>query len=77
MWDSFHPSPTGDPFEGFQWRNVADLSINWVWLLHYVTQDPAGYEGKIWYDDVVLATSYIGPINTSSPAVPTGLRIVR
>ena len=77
VWDSFHPDPTGDPFEGFQWRNVVDLSINWIWLLHYVTQDPAGYEGKIWYDDVVLATSYIGPINTSSPAVPTGLRIVR
>ena len=33
--------------------------------------------GTLKAGDVVLATSYIGPINASSPAVPTGLRIVR
>jgi uncharacterized repeat protein (TIGR01451 family) len=40
-----------------------------LWIdVHYVTQDPPGYVGKVWFDDVVLATSYIGPIDA-----PTGL----
>jgi uncharacterized repeat protein (TIGR01451 family) len=68
VWDSFYPDPAGSPFEGFQWRNAEELEINWIWLLHYVTQDPPGYVGKVWFDDVVLATSYIGPIDA-----PTGL----
>jgi hypothetical protein len=77
IWDSFHPDPNGEPFEGFQWRSIADLSINWIWLLHYVSEAPVGQEVKIWFDDVVLATSYIGPINASELAAPTGLEIVR
>lgn len=64
--DSFLPSLSGTPFEGFQWRNTYDLDINWLWLLHYVTDDPLGHVGRMWFDDVVVAKSYIGPINTSS-----------
>jgi hypothetical protein len=34
-------------------------------LLHYVTKDPLGFVGTVWFDDVVVATSYVGPINAS------------
>jgi len=76
-WDSFFPDSSGIPFEGFQWRNVEELKINWVELIHYVTQDSIGYVGRAWFDDVVVATKYIGPINTSAdiPSSPAGLKI--
>lgn len=76
-WDSFFPDSSGTPFEGFQWRNVEELKINWVELIHYVTQDSTGYVGRAWFDDVVVATKYIGPINTLTdiPSPPTGLII--
>jgi hypothetical protein len=78
--DSFFPDPTGTPFEGFQWRNDPALTLNWINLQHYVTQDPAGFVGKISVDHVVLAKAYIGPLNTSPvdvdpPAPPTNLRV--
>jgi hypothetical protein len=36
------------------------LSI-FVWLYIY-TQKPEGHRIKVWYDHVVVATDYIGPI---------------
>ena len=51
----------GAPFEGFRWRTVDDLKINFVWLYIY-TQKPAGHRIKVSFDDVVVATSYVGPI---------------
>jgi len=63
--DSFHRTPRGQPFEGFQWRNTDQLQINWMMLLHYVTRNPLGFVGTVWFDDVVVATSYVGPINAS------------
>lgn len=76
--DSFFPDSAGTPFEGFQWRNMDGLNINWIWLLHYVTDDPPGYVGKIWFDDLVVAKSYIGPINVpdvTPPSPPGGLQV--
>lgn len=54
----------GAPFEGFRWRTVPDLNINYVWLYIY-TEKPAGHRIKVWYDDVVVATEYIGPLRKS------------
>jgi hypothetical protein len=51
----------GAPFEGFRWRTVPELNVNFVWLYIY-TQKPAGHHIKVWFDDVVVATEYIGPI---------------
>jgi hypothetical protein len=53
----------GAPFEGFRWRTVEDLKINFVWLYIY-TKQPAGHRIKVWFDDVVVATEYIGPIRS-------------
>lgn len=74
----FTPSPTGAPFEGFRWRAIDLLKLNWIWLQHYTTGDPSGFVGKVWWDHVVLAKKYIGPINSVSnppPAAPTSLSV--
>src|SRR3954470_4831417 len=53
----------GAAFEGFRWRTVKDLNVNCVWLYIY-TEKPAGHRIKVWFDNVVVATDYIGPIAT-------------
>ncbi len=67
----------GEPFEGFQWRTADEVKINTFWLLYYMASvfkdtnqmtpkvDVGPYNrdvGRIWFDHVVLATEYIGPI---------------
>jgi len=60
----------GTPFEGFRWRTSTDLKINFLWLLHYVTEGPYRMNkvahpnpiNRVWFDDIVVATKYIGPI---------------
>jgi len=75
IWDGFYPDPSCEPsgpcdplgsgtpccqdFEGFQWRSTQDLNINFLWLLHYVDADP---DCEVWFDDVVVAGEYIGPM---------------
>lgn len=59
IWDGFYPGIDEDPFEGFQWRKVEGLNINYVWLEHYVPNDP---DCGCWFDNLVIATQYIGPI---------------
>ncbi len=63
VWDSFNPDPAGEPFEGFQWRNTPELNLNFLWLLLYVTKAPPGHISKVWFDDIVVAREYIGPIS--------------
>ncbi|MBN1676553.1 MAG: hypothetical protein JXR37_36255 [Kiritimatiellae bacterium] len=79
-WDhgGFAPEPGGSPFEGFQWRSDTNLTINYLWLEHYVDSDHSAHG---WFDDVVVATEYIGPAvsaggDTDQPAQPAGLRVV-
>jgi len=60
----------GEPFEGFDFRTSEELRINFLWLLHYVTESSnrrnraADTErpNAVWFDQVVVATRYIGPI---------------
>lgn len=63
------PEGEGEPFEGFRWRTSPDLKLNFVWLLHYVTDGiaarnnaPQPEENTVWFDNIVAATDYIGPI---------------
>ncbi|MBX3441016.1 MAG: hypothetical protein KF774_01325 [Planctomyces sp.] len=51
----------GAPFEGFEWRTVPALNVNFVWLYVYTAQPP-GHRIQVWFDDVVVATEYIGPL---------------
>ena len=52
----------GDPFEGFQWRSDEKLKLNFLWLLCFITKSPDGHVSRIWFDDIVVAKEYIGPI---------------
>jgi hypothetical protein len=60
----------GEPFEGFRWRTSPALKINFFWLLHYVTENAARQNkvskpprlNRVWFDHIVVATRYIGPI---------------
>jgi hypothetical protein len=60
----------GEPFEGFRWRSSKDLQVNFFWLLHYVTENAARQNrvkdpkptNAVWFDDIVIATDYIGPM---------------
>ncbi len=65
----------GVPFEGFRWRNSRELKINFFWLLHYVTENAARQNrvqkpntvNRVWFDNIVAATEYIGPIEPAKP----------
>jgi hypothetical protein len=68
---------SGPPFQGFQWRDILDYGINWIRIQNY---DPSGTPTDLLVDDLVVATSYIGPLNSSSadtvpPAAPSNLRV--
>lgn len=58
-------------FTGFRWRTTDKLKINSFWLLYYNTDQPAQHNKdphpesrvmEVWFDDIVIATEYIGPV---------------
>jgi hypothetical protein len=49
-------------FEGFRWRTSEELLINYVWAYVYITRAPSGHESKVWFDNIVVAREYIGPL---------------
>jgi hypothetical protein len=77
---NFTQSASGSPFEGFQWRNDANLNLNWIWLQNYSPSDPVGVTSPMLFDHVVVAKSYVGCLASGTPrppSAPTNLRIVR
>lgn len=56
-------------FEGFRWRTSDELTINYVWAYVYITAAERGHESKVWFDNIVVAREYIGPLE--------GLRVER
>ncbi len=59
-------------FTGFRWRTTDKLKINSFWLLYYNTDQPARHNKdphpesrvmEVWFDDIVIATEYIGPVH--------------
>jgi hypothetical protein len=62
-WDNFIPSPGTGCFEGFQWRNSDQLKIDFFKLGYYMTKGKPGEIDKVLFDDVVVSTKYIGPLN--------------
>ena len=55
-------------FTGIRWRTDPDLKVNSFWLEHYGSDegDPTKQFWKasqsVWFDDIVVATDYIGPL---------------
>ena len=48
-------------FENLRFRDVASLKIDRFGLSFHIGSNPNGQTSK-WYDNVVAATSYIGPM---------------
>jgi len=57
-------------FKGLRWRTSDALKVNTFWLLYYITDQSARHNNdtatdrvyEVWFDDIVLATEYIGPV---------------
>jgi hypothetical protein len=60
--ENFQTAAGGEPFEGFRWRTAKELDVNFVWAYLYITGAPAGHVSKVWFDHIVVASEYIGPI---------------
>ena len=60
-------------------RDVNTLMIDTVDLDFYIKSNPVSTDMLKWYDNVVIATSYIGPMaskSSSAPTPPTNLSVV-
>lgn len=60
--ESFQTAAGGDPFDGFRFRTTQKLNANFLWLYLYITKGSPGHANRVWFDDVVVATEYIGPL---------------
>lgn len=60
--DRWRPDPGGEPFEGFLWRTTPELGVNNVWTYLYITGADDGHVSRVWFDDMVVAREYIGPM---------------
>lgn len=56
------PNAGGKPFPGFAWRSSADLKINALWLYRYMSKPETGVS-EVWWDHLVVAKSYVGPLS--------------
>ena len=68
------PGPNPQPFEGFDFRTDPALTISQVVLVWYVTEEYAklgkSLRNIVYFDDVVIARQYIGPMNTGDIGKP-------
>jgi hypothetical protein len=55
------PIEGGRPFPGFAWRSTPELNINAIWLYRYMSRPERG-TSKVWWDHLVVAKKYIGPL---------------
>ena len=63
-------------FQNLRLRETTALKIDKFDLDLYIKSNTLGVARK-WYDNVVAATAYIGPVrSTQPPSPPTGLRII-
>lgn len=49
-------------FEGFNWRSIDSLKVNYLWTYLYITKAPQGHVSKVWFDNIVVSKEYIGPM---------------
>ena len=64
--DKWYNVPTDPPFQGFRWRQDANLKITWIWINHYDDTSPNGVTHYTLFDNMVLANKYIGPLKTAA-----------
>ena len=49
-------------FEGFRWRSVKRLAVNYLWTYLYITKAEKGHVSRVYFDHIVVARKYIGPL---------------
>lgn len=59
----------GQAFDGFQWRSSAAVLFNSIWIKNYTFNGTDTQPNNIWYDHIVVAKKYIGPIYTPTNGV--------
>ncbi len=59
-----------DAFDGFRWRTAKHLSVNYVWAYVYITEAEKGHKSKVWFDNIVVAKKYIGPLKPFKESEP-------
>ncbi len=59
------PIEGGKAFPGFEWRTVPELKANAIWLYRYMSQPETG-TSKVWWDHLVIAKKYVGPLTPMS-----------
>ena len=53
-------------FGGFEWRTAEPLDCNFFLLMLYVTDRWTKHPvTRVWFDDVVVATEYVGPVKAA------------
>ncbi|MBI1388129.1 MAG: hypothetical protein GC154_06745 [bacterium] len=57
-------------FTGIRWRNDARLLVNDFWLMLYIHENPE--INRVWFDDVVIATDYIGTLDADDSSASGG-----
>jgi predicted amidohydrolase len=73
--ERFTVAPGGQPFEGFRWRRDDRLKLNFLWVLLYITDAPPGQVSKVWFDDIVVAKRYIGPLAPQNEKQSKSIRV--
>ncbi len=68
VWGNFFIDPGQEAFEGFQWRTQAEQLFNYIWIQFY-HDDPEAPSSYIMYDNLVVASKYIGPVHVPSAVV--------
>ena len=63
-------------FQNLRLRDVNTLKIDMVSFSLFINANPVATDMVKWYDNVVIATSYIGPISSTTLAPPTNLSAV-
>ncbi len=57
-------------WSGFMWRTTEELKISYFWLQHFYSERGLPHlQSTCWFDDIVLATKYIGP-RVEKPSQP-------
>jgi hypothetical protein len=63
-------------FQNLRLRDVNTLKIDQITLTLFIKNNPIPTDMLKWYDNVVIATSYIGPMSSTTVAPPTNLTAV-
>ena len=59
------PAAKVDRSKAFAGAATRRLKINFLWVLLYITKAPQNHVSKIWFDNIVVAKEYIGPMKAN------------